>query len=104
MEFDIVFSCYTLDLSERIGCLSGYGFSEEEINAIMLSLRDVTNRIIDTDTGLWRKDYEKIHILERRYDEIVNSGMNETEKIYWLLEDCKRYGTLPLRGLQGGRL
>lgn len=102
VEFDIVFSCYTLDLSERIGCLSGYGFSEEEINAIMLSLRDVTNRIIDTDTGLWRKDYEKIHILERRYDEIVNSGMNETEKIYWLLEDCKRYGTLPFAGLARG--
>ena len=48
---------------------------------------------------MWRKDYEKIKILEKRYDEIMNSGMGDIEKVYWLLEDCKRYGTLPFAGL-----
>lgn len=98
-EFEIVFSCYTLDLPERIQILKNYGFTEEEIAKIIESLRNVTNQIIDYEGGLWRKDAERIKILEQRYEEILDSDMGEIEKIYWLLEDCKRYGTLPFAGL-----
>lgn len=99
VEFDIVFSCYTLDLPERIKVLGEYGFAGDEICRIVDALRDVTNRIINHRTGLWRKDYEKIGVLEKRYGEIMGSDMGDIEKIYWLLEDCKRYGTLPFAGL-----
>lgn len=99
VEFDIVFSCYTLDLPERIKVLGEYGFTGDEIRQIVDALREVTNRIINHKTGLWRKDFEKIKVLEKRYDEIMGSDMGEIEKIYWLLEDCKRYGTLPFAGL-----
>ena len=54
VEFDIVFSCYTLDLPERIQVLREYDFSEEEIQAIIDALRNLTNQIIDHETGLWR--------------------------------------------------
>lgn len=99
VEFDIVFSCYTLDLPERIRILKNYGFSDQDIRAIVSALRDVTNNIINSENGLWRKDYRKIEILEKRYQGILDSGMNRVEKIYWLIEDCKRYGTLPFAGL-----
>lgn len=98
-EFEIVFSCYTLDLPERIKILEDYGFTKEEIDKITDSLRNVTNHIIDHKNGLWRRDYEKIEILGKRYDEILLSDMGKVEKVYWLLEDCKRYGTLPFAGL-----
>ncbi len=98
-EFEIVFSCYTLDLPERIQILKEYGFSEEEINQIVDALRNVTNHIIDHKNGLWRKDYGKIEELSRRYSEITDSSLSKIEKVYWLLEDCKRYGTLPFAGL-----
>lgn len=98
-EFDIVFSCYTFDLPERIQVLLDYGFSEEEVVSITDALRNVTNNIIDHKNGLWRKDYGKIQILTKRYDEIMNSDFSKLEKVYWLLEDCKRYGTLPFAGL-----
>lgn len=98
-EFEIVFSCYTLDLPERIRILKEYDFTDDEIEKILAALRHVTNHIIDHKTGLWRKDYAKIHYLEKRYEEILESGMDEPEKVYWLLEDCKRYGTLPFAGL-----
>ena len=98
-EFEIVFSCYSFDLPERIRILKKYGFSEEEIEKIVAALRNVTNHISDHKEGLWRKDYKKIKILEARYDEIMNSDMGNVEKVYWLLEDCKRYGTLPFAGL-----
>ena len=99
VEFDIVFSCYTLDLPERIQVLQEYGFSDEEIHEITDALRNLTNQIMDHETGLWRKDYKKIEILEERYDKMIHSDMGILEKIYWLLEDCKRYGTLPFAGL-----
>ncbi|MEZ3508133.1 MAG: phosphoenolpyruvate synthase [Lachnospiraceae bacterium] len=98
-EFDIVFSCYTFDLPERIQVLQDYGFTALEIGKIISALREVTNNIIDHKNGLWRKDYEKIHILNKRYNDIVESDLEKIEKIYWLLEDCKRYGTLPFAGL-----
>ena len=98
-EFDIVFSCYTFDLPERIQVLREYGFSEEEISKITDALRDVTNKIIDHKNGLWRKDFGKIQVLNKRYDEIIGSDFGRIEKVYWLLEDCKRYGTLPFAGL-----
>lgn len=98
-EFEIVFSCYTFDLPERMRILSEHGFSADEIQRITEALRNVTNHIIDHKEGLWRRDYEKIRILEKRYDEITDSDMGTLEKIYWLLEDCKRYGTLPFAGL-----
>lgn len=102
VEFDIVFSCYTLDLPERIQVLEDYGFTQDEIQVIIEVLRNVTNKIINPETGLWRKDYEKIGILEDRYRIIAESNMDELEKIYWLIEDCKRYGTLPFAGLARG--
>lgn len=99
IEFEIAFTCYTPDLPERMKCLSEYNFSEKEITEIIVSLRDMTNVIIDNEKGLWKKDYKKIQILEKRYDQIVNSNLDTVSKIYWLIEDCKRYGTLPFAGL-----
>lgn len=98
-EFEIVFSCYTLDMPQRIQVLKEHNFSENEINQIIDALRDVTNHIIDYKNGLWRKDYRKIEILNQRYQKIMESDMSDVEKAYWLLEDCKRYGTLPFAGL-----
>ena len=56
-EFEIVFSCYTLDMPQRIQILKRHGFSGEEIGRITDALRDVTNHIIDHKDGLWRRDY-----------------------------------------------
>lgn len=101
-EFEIVFSCYTLDLPERIGVLGSYGFSREEVGRIGDALRNVTNRIIDFDNGIWRRDEAKIHVLEDRYGKILSGGLDKVGQVYWLLEDCKRYGTLPFAGLARG--
>lgn len=101
-EFEIVFSCYTLDLPAKIGILKTYGFTQEEIDQIAGALRNVTNHIIDYGNGLWKTDYKKLQILEKRYEEVMSSDMDKIGKAYWLLEDCKRYGTLPFAGLARG--
>ena len=50
-------------------------------------------------SGLWRSDLERIRELEERHIRIMGSDQDRVARIYWLLEDCKRYGTLPFAGL-----
>ncbi|MBI2596265.1 phosphoenolpyruvate synthase [Candidatus Daviesbacteria bacterium] len=99
IEFEIVYSCYTFDLDTKINLLKKDGFSNEECKSLIESLRTLTNQIINNKTGLWRTDLEKINQLERRRKTILGSELDIVSKIYWLLEDCKRYGTLPFAGL-----
>jgi hypothetical protein len=99
VEFEIVFSCYTLDLPQRLERLAEVGFSKQEREAIANSLRRLTNRIVHPREGLWRDDAAKIDMLNTRREGLLGSNADPLERIYWLLEDAKRYGTLPFAGL-----
>lgn len=99
VEFEIIFSCYTLDLPQRLEALAQHGFAPHERAELEASLRRLTNRIIHGEKGLWRGDIERIQQLDRRRITILHSRLDHVAKIYWLLEDCKRYGTLPFAGL-----
>lgn len=99
VEFEIIFSCYTLDLPQRLSVLLNYGFNNNDCDKLSCSLRNLTNKVIHGEKGLWKTDIEKIKYLETRRETIINSSLDTVGKIYWLLEDCKRYGTLPFAGL-----
>jgi len=99
VEFEVVFSCYTLDLSQRLERLASAGFLQHELDAISTSLRKLTNRIVHPKDGLWRADANKLETLNARREELLKSNADPLERIYWLLEDAKRYGTLPFAGL-----
>ena len=38
-------------------------------------------------------------VLDERRPRILEAELDTVSRIYWLLEDCKRYGTLPFAGL-----
>lgn len=99
VEFEIVFSCYSLDVRERLGILSDYAFSKRDQETVAESLRHLTNRIIHQESGLWRADRDKLATLAERRDQTLTADLDRLSRIYWLLEDCKRYGTLPFAGL-----
>lgn len=99
VEFEIVYSCYTLDVLARLEKLRSFGFTDDERTEIAESLKRLTNRIVDPLSGLWKDDAAKIDELGRRRSELFESQAGPVEKIYWLIEDCKRYGTLPFAGL-----
>lgn len=100
VEFKIVHSCFYLDLPQKLKPLKAAGFSESEINSIQDSLLDLTNNIIRQDGGgVYSADLKKINMLMTRFDGVVNSGTAVIDKIYWIIEDCKRYGTLPFAGI-----
>jgi adenylylsulfate kinase-like enzyme/phosphohistidine swiveling domain-containing protein len=99
VEFEIIFSCYTLDLPKRISGLAAHGFSADDLAELSGALRRLTNRIMHGETALWRRDRAKIDLLAQRLPTICNAEIDKISRIYWLLEDCKRYGTLPFAGL-----
>jgi adenylylsulfate kinase-like enzyme/phosphohistidine swiveling domain-containing protein len=99
VELEIIFSCYTLDLPQRLGRLAESGFSQADITELSGALRRLTNRIIHGETGLWRRDRAKIALLAQRLPTIGDAKIDKISRIYWLIEDCKRYGTLPFAGL-----
>jgi len=99
VEFEIIFSCYTLDLPERLLALKKNGFSHGDIDEITGLLRNLTNKIINNENGLWRRDREKVDKLVERLPKIRDASIDKISRVYWLLEDCKRYGTLPFAGL-----
>lgn len=99
VEFDIVLSCYTPDLAERLVRLKAAGFSEQECAELSAHLLALTNKIIDARSGLWIQDLHRIDKLKERHKERLVAIKDPVQRIYWLLEDCKRYGTLPFAGL-----
>jgi len=99
VEFKIVYSCYFFGISNKLKNLLKNGFNQEEIKEIENSLLSLTNNIINTEYGLYKQDIKKIKILEINYQEVVSSSLSLIDKIYWLIEDCKRFGTLPFAGV-----
>ena len=66
VEFEIIFSCYTLDLPKRMARLAENGFSPEDLAELSSALRRLTNRIMHGETALWRRDRAKIDLLAQR--------------------------------------
>lgn len=104
VEFEIVLSCFTFDFNNKAKALVDFGFSGSEIEEIKKSLLDLTNNIISNENdsrenSLWKNDLAKIEILKNHHQKIINSDLDNYSKMYWLIEDCKRYGTLPFAGL-----
>lgn len=98
-EFEVVYNCYSLSTPYELRELRSHGFNDNEIKRIEFALLELTNNVLDQHNGLYKKDLQKIEILKDKYEDIVNSDMDMIKKIYWLTEDCKRFGTLPFAGI-----
>jgi phosphohistidine swiveling domain-containing protein len=99
VDFEIIYSCFFFGIEKKLIKLKEIGFEKDEIVEIKNSLLTITNNIIDTNSGLYKKDLNKIKILKDKYDNITSSSLTILEKIYWLIKDVKRYGTLPFAGV-----
>ncbi|MCI6217220.1 MAG: PEP-utilizing enzyme [Helicobacter sp.] len=99
IEFSVVFSCYDLNITHKLSSLLTHGFNANELKRIEFSLLDLTNSIINPLRGLYLKDLAKVDELKSRYESIVNANLPLYDRIYWCIEDCKRFGTLPFAGI-----
>lgn len=91
VEFEIIFCAQYFDTDKKLEILLDNGFTHEEIDAIAKSLKTLTNTI------LTQKPYEScihnLHILQEKREKILQHTNDEIMSIFWLLKDCKSYGT-----------
>lgn len=99
IEFEIVYSCYYFGIADELKKLLNNGFNDNEIKRIEFSLLNLTNNVINPEKGLYKQDLAKIGELENKRCVILNSDISVVDKIYWLIEECKEYGTLPFAGV-----
>ncbi len=99
VEFEIVISCLTLDFEQKIDDIKNFGLDNLEIDLFKESLKQITQNVFSNTGPVWKIDQKRLEILSSRREKILDSDLSQIDKIYWLLEDCKRYGTLPFGGL-----
>jgi len=94
IEFEIALTCLTFDFDEKAKRLVEAGFGEEEIRQLRGGLAEVTGyafRSVDYHSRQIEKLAER-HEWFRTRPSSLSRGLN-------LLEDCRRYGTLPFAHL-----
>lgn len=95
IEFEIAFTCFTFSIKERIEKLPKNKFSSKEKSLILNSLK----KINITSYKDIKTTPKKLIELEKRIKKISKSKTYNLDKIFWLIEDCKKYGTLPFAGM-----
>ena len=95
VEFNILFTCLTFSTKKRIEKELKKILNKKEKIIFYKSLEELNLQALKQK----KKDKELINHLIFRQFEIDKSDMYEIDKIYWLVEDCKKFGTLPFAGL-----
>jgi glutamine kinase len=95
VEFKILFTCFTANTVSRLNRELKNNFSKNEIVKIKNSLIKINNIAYKASFS----DLSKIIELKKRQMKLVKSKIYPLNKIYFLVEDCKKFGTLPFAGL-----
>ena len=68
---------------------------KDEIKSLKNSLKLINKNTVNNQ----KKFIEQVSTLEEKISAIRKSNMYYIDKIYWLIEDCKNYGTRAFAGL-----
>ncbi len=95
IEFEIVETCYDFYSKKNLQkFLKG-----KNLTLYLNNLRHLTNLAVSKKYKLLDKDIEKNKLLLKNISKIQNSKLSHIQKIFFLIQDCKRYGTLPFAGI-----
>ena len=95
IEFELLPTCYDLNMFS-----SSLNFLNKKTKKEYLSkLRETTNYIINPKNNLLNNEITKVSRLEKKINEINKFRISEIQKIFFLINDCKKLGTLPFSGI-----
>jgi phosphohistidine swiveling domain-containing protein len=97
IESEVILSSYTFDLDKKLQKMPD-NFSESEKEEIYREVKNLTKSIITGEGYGLEQILSKYQPLKERFELALDSNLNLVSKIYWLIEDCKRHGTLPFVG------
>lgn len=95
IEFNIALTCLPFDYDDQIEPLLDAGFTRSELEPFRKGLQTITEEAYTRID----EDYEAIEQLEERYERITGADLPPLQAAYYLLEDCRRLGTLPFAHL-----
>ena len=96
IEFNLIPTCTSLNIDKN---LSEF-LKKDEIKIYRNLLIKLTDRIIKSDANsLLVKDINNIEILRKKIEEKEVSKSHPIQNIYYIIQLCKDYGTLPFSGL-----
>lgn len=95
VEFQILFTCFNLSTNRKINNNLNKILNKNERNQFIDNLK-LLNKTALTQQ---KNDLILLKELKIRQKKIINSDLYYIDKIYWIIEDCKKYGTLPFAGL-----
>jgi len=95
IEFELINTCFDFSLSDR----KDLPLNNIEKKEYFSALKNLTNKIINPINKTLINETKKIEILKKKIDKISNSRLSHIQKIYYLINDCKKYGTLPFAGI-----
>jgi phosphohistidine swiveling domain-containing protein len=95
VEFEILFTSYNLSTEKKLNNQLKNILNKKEINNFINNLKKI-NKVALIQS---KKDFHLVKQLEQRQQKILKSNLYYIDKIYWLIEDCKKFGTLPFAGL-----
>lgn len=98
LEFEVVFSCYSFTVEQRLTEQTGDLLTAPERDGVVTALRTLTNHLMDPEHPARREDLAGIASLRARLGQVRQSNLDLPTQIYWLLEDCRRFGTLAFAG------
>ncbi len=98
VEFDILFTSLVFDFEEQAKDLFKAGFSKQQISQLRDQLCVISNNAFKRYTI----DYQALETLQKKYQSTIESTLSPLEKAKTLLDDCRRWGTLPFAHLARG--
>lgn len=91
IEFDVAFTIWTPDFLETAKSrLMPYGVTEKDIAELEAGLKHVTRNAL---TRL-STDIESVQALSERCEQVCSGQLRTIDRIFALLDDCRRFGTL----------
>ena len=95
IEFELINTCFDFSLSNN----NSLPLNKSEKKIYYTSLKKLTNKILNPKNNILNNDIDKIEILKDKISSISKSKLSHIQKIYYLINDCKKYGTLPFAGI-----
>ena len=95
IEFELINTCFDFSLLNK----NSLPLSKDEKKIYYLSLKKLTNNILNPKNKILDDEIQKIEILKKKILSIKKSKLSHIQKIYYLINDCKEYGTLAFAGI-----
>ena len=94
IEFQLIETCFSFDFDNK-----AFKFlNKKEKKIYNEKLKNLTNNILISKNYL-DPDIKKLEVLQKKIEEIKKTKLSYIQKIFYLLNYCKKLGTLPFAGI-----